>query len=117
MSCVSELVLQTSRGCTISVISRGDPVAPHTSIWHVLHEQQLHPYLLQKDHALGPFSVHGFYTSVSTIPNISTKHMVKGGSTPWPPWLLDLTPLDFFMCGHMKNLVYETPVESEEDLA
>ena len=26
---------------------------PHTSIWHVLHEQQLHPHHLQKVHALG----------------------------------------------------------------
>ena len=28
----------------------------------------------------------------------------------------DLTPLDFFLWGHMKTLVYETPVESEMDL-
>ena len=27
---------------------------PHTSVWRVLHEQQLHPYHLQKVHALGP---------------------------------------------------------------
>ena len=27
-----------------------------------------------------------------------------------------LTPLDFFLWGHMKTLVYETPVESEMDL-
>ena len=53
MSCVSELVLQTSRGCTTSVVPRGDPVFPHTSVWRVLHEQQLHPYHLQKGHALG----------------------------------------------------------------
>ena len=27
---------------------------PHTRVWRVLHEQQLHPYQLQKVHALGP---------------------------------------------------------------
>ena len=26
---------------------------PHMSVWRVLHEQQLHPYHLQKVHALG----------------------------------------------------------------
>ncbi|KAJ4432573.1 hypothetical protein ANN_21196 [Periplaneta americana] len=36
--------------------------------------------------------------------------------TPWPPRAPDLTPLDFFLLGHMKNLVYETPVEFEKDL-
>ncbi|KAJ4448105.1 hypothetical protein ANN_10117 [Periplaneta americana] len=36
--------------------------------------------------------------------------------TPWPPRSPDLTSLDFFLWGHMKNLVYDTPVESEEDL-
>ncbi|KAJ4433430.1 hypothetical protein ANN_15689 [Periplaneta americana] len=28
----------------------------------------------------------------------------------------DLTPLDFFLWGYVKSLVYETPVETEEDL-
>ena len=40
----------------------------------------------------------------------------RGGPTPWPPRSPDLTPLDFFLWVRMKNLVYETPVESEGDL-
>ena len=36
--------------------------------------------------------------------------------TAWPACLPDLTPLDYFLWGHMKSLVCETPVESEEDL-
>lgn len=40
----------------------------------------------------------------------------RGGPTSWPPRSPDLTPVDFFLWGHMKNLVYETPVETEEDL-
>ena len=40
----------------------------------------------------------------------------RGEPLPWPPRSPDLTPLDFFVWGEMKRLVYETPVESAEDL-
>jgi hypothetical protein len=40
----------------------------------------------------------------------------RGGPVSWPPRSPDLTPLDFFFWGHMKSLVYDTPVESEEEL-
>lgn len=40
----------------------------------------------------------------------------RGGPVAWPPRSPDLTPLDFFLWGHMKSLVYETPVDSEEQL-
>lgn len=40
----------------------------------------------------------------------------RGGPIAWPPRSPDMTPLDFYLWGHMKSLVYETPVESEEDL-
>ena len=34
----------------------------------------------------------------------------------WPARSLDLTPLDYFLWGHMKSLDYETSVDSQEDL-
>ena len=37
-------------------------------------------------------------------------------SVPWPALTPDLTPLDSFMWGGMKSVVYGTPVMSEEDL-
>ncbi|KAJ4445736.1 hypothetical protein ANN_12421 [Periplaneta americana] len=40
----------------------------------------------------------------------------RGGPVAWPPRSPDLTCLDFFLWGHMKQLVYETVVETEEDL-
>lgn len=40
----------------------------------------------------------------------------RGGPTHWPPRSPDLTPLDFHLWGYMKNLVYETVVDSEQDL-
>ena len=40
----------------------------------------------------------------------------RGGPVAWPPRSPDLTPLDFFLWGHIKSLVYETPVPDEETL-
>ena len=40
----------------------------------------------------------------------------RGGPVQWPPRSPDFTPLDFFLWGEMKRLVYETPVPTEEDL-
>lgn len=34
----------------------------------------------------------------------------------WPARSPDLTPLDFYLWGHMKTLVYETPIETEMEL-
>jgi hypothetical protein len=34
----------------------------------------------------------------------------------WPPHSPDLTPLDFFLRGYMRSLVYETPAETQHDL-
>ena len=40
----------------------------------------------------------------------------RGGPIPWPPRSPDLTPLDYYLWGHMKTLVYETKVESRAAL-
>lgn len=40
----------------------------------------------------------------------------RGSPTPWPPRSPDLTPLDFYFWGCMKELVYSTPVENEIEL-
>jgi len=39
-----------------------------------------------------------------------------GGPVAWPLSLPDLTPLDYYLWGHMKTLVYETKVESRAAL-
>ena len=40
----------------------------------------------------------------------------QGGPITWPTRSLDLTPIDFFLWGHIKALIYMSPVGSEEDL-
>ncbi|KAJ4442444.1 hypothetical protein ANN_04030 [Periplaneta americana] len=49
----------------------------HMRVWRVLHDQHIHPYHGHKVHALGPADFaplanffNGFYTSLSTLPNI-----------------------------------------------
>lgn len=44
------------------------------------------------------------------------KWIGRGGPVNWPARSPDLNPLDFYFWGHMKSLVYSTPVESDEDL-
>jgi hypothetical protein len=39
-----------------------------------------------------------------------------GGSIVWPPRSLDLTPVDYYLWGYMKALVYETKVDSRAAL-
>lgn len=48
-----------------------------------------------------------------TYPN---RWIGRGGPVPWPPRSPDLTPLDFYLWGHLKCMVYETPVPSDMDL-
>ena len=40
----------------------------------------------------------------------------RGGPIAWLPRSPDLTPLDFHFWGYMETLVYETPVETYQDL-
>ena len=40
----------------------------------------------------------------------------RGGSVQWPPRSTDLTPMDLFIWGEMKCLVYETPIDTPEEL-
>jgi hypothetical protein len=40
----------------------------------------------------------------------------RGGPINWPARSPDLTPLDYFLWGYMKNYVYREPVNSLEQL-
>lgn len=44
------------------------------------------------------------------------KWIGRGGPVAWPPRSPDLNPIDFYIWGHMKSLVYSTPVETQEML-
>ncbi|GFV09720.1 uncharacterized protein TNCV_2597751 [Trichonephila clavipes] len=40
----------------------------------------------------------------------------RGKPVAWPPGSPDHNPLDLFFWGHLKSLVYETPVATAKDL-
>ena len=40
----------------------------------------------------------------------------RGGPVSWPPRSPDLNPLDFYLWGHMKGLVYATEVTTRDEL-
>ena len=40
----------------------------------------------------------------------------RGGPVHWPARSPDLSCLDFYFWGHMKSLVYDTPVDNAEEL-
>ncbi|GBM40710.1 hypothetical protein AVEN_159677-1 [Araneus ventricosus] len=40
----------------------------------------------------------------------------QGGPTHWTACSPDLSSLDFFLWGHLKSFIYESPIESDEDL-
>ena len=48
--------------------------------------------------------------------NYSNRSIGQQGAIAWPPRSPDLTPLDFYLWGHMKWLVYTLSSINEEDL-
>ncbi|EZA48267.1 hypothetical protein X777_14099 [Ooceraea biroi] len=44
------------------------------------------------------------------------KWIGRGGPVAWPARSPDLSPLDFFLWGQLKSMVYETPVANKEEL-
>jgi hypothetical protein len=40
----------------------------------------------------------------------------RGGPRHWPPRSPDLNALDFFLWGHVNNVIYREPVNTKEEL-
>jgi hypothetical protein len=40
----------------------------------------------------------------------------RDGPIPWPQRSPDITPLDFFLWGYVKDIVYKVPVTSLDEL-
>ena len=41
---------------------------------------------------------------------------MRDGLTPWPPRSPDITPVDFFLWGYVKDKVFSTPVRDITNL-
>jgi hypothetical protein len=48
--------------------------------------------------------------------NYPRRWIGRRGFIAWPPRSCDITPLDFFLWGHIKTIVYRTAPNSEQEL-
>lgn len=67
----------------------------------------------QHDGAPAHFSMLARQYLTEHFPN---RWIGRGGPVHWPARSPDLNPLDFFLWGHIKSLVYETRINTEEEL-
>ena len=69
----------------------------------------LHRVWFQQDGA-APHTTRGVLAHLREL--FPGKVISKGGDVPWPPRSPDLSPLDFFLWGHLKGVVFAQPVPS-----
>ena len=69
--------------------------------------------IFQQDGASPHWDSHVRRFLDTTFPNRWTG---RDGPTPWPPRSPDITPLDFFLCGYVKDKVFSTPVADVTNL-
>jgi hypothetical protein len=57
-----------------------------------------------------------FYPAVRDVLSNTCHHrwISRGGTPAWPPRSPHLNPLDFYLWGHLKPLVYAAPADTEE---
>lgn len=48
--------------------------------------------------------------------NFNGRWIGRGGPVAWPPKSPDITPMDFFLWGYVKNIVHSTPVTTQADM-
>ncbi|GFW55852.1 transposase-like protein [Trichonephila clavipes] len=70
-------------------------------------------FLVNQNGALAHFSISVRNHLDATC---GERRIGRGGPVHWPPRSPDLSCLDYFFWGQMKSLVYETPVNSAEEL-
>ena len=70
-------------------------------------------HIFQQDGASPHFATQVRAYQVRRRPN---NWIGRGGPVSWPPRSPDLTPCDFFLWGHIKSKVYDTPLTSAEEL-
>ena len=49
--------------------------------------------------------------------HVKARWIGHGGPVPWTPWSPYFSSFDYFLWGYLKNLVYETSLDSDDDLA
>ena len=82
-------------------------------LWPELDELDVHDKWFHQDGATS-------HTTRVTIDLFKGKFgervMSRNVPVEWPPRSCDLTPLDFYLCGHIKSLVYANKPETLDDI-
>ncbi|GFT63537.1 sushi, von Willebrand factor type A, EGF and pentraxin domain-containing protein 1 [Trichonephila clavipes] len=88
---------------------------PH---WEVSHKNRKYPEELRNECIKPNFLVNELFSYVRTYLNarFRTQWVGHGEPVPCPPQSFNLSNLDYFLWGHLKNLIHETPLGSDEDL-
>ena len=86
---------------TLPVLLEEVPLAVRTRTW------------FQRDGGPAHFSHLARQQVMATFGDRWMGHL---GLVPWPARSPDLNPVDFFLWGHLKTLVYVTPVDHVDDL-
>jgi hypothetical protein len=94
-------------------------------LWHKSECRDVSKHAARHDHAVharrgrrisGVFSarrVHHLITvSACTDGWIGSSWVGRRGPVEWPPRPPDLSPLDFYLCGHLKAMVYQVKIRN-----
>ncbi|KAJ4427803.1 hypothetical protein ANN_25456, partial [Periplaneta americana] len=93
---------------------------PHTTVWRLLKEYQLNTPLINRQH------IHFLHDDAPAHFSRTARRYLdrrfpdrwigRGGPIAWPSRSPDLNPLDFYLWGHLKSLVYSSPMPDLESL-
>ncbi|EZA47748.1 hypothetical protein X777_15341, partial [Ooceraea biroi] len=90
------------------------------TIVRILRKKKHHPYHITLTQALTPIDMRQrvLFCSVKDFLNIRYAHrwIGRGGYVAWPPRSPDLTPIDFFLWGCIKNIVFLNPPTTRDDM-
>ena len=88
-----------------------------TTLWRIMRKDLgLHAFKIKLTHELKPLD----HLKRRTIDLLKSKFgervISRNGPVEWPPRSSDLTPLDLFLWGHIKSLVYANKPPTLDDL-
>ncbi|CAK9831720.1 Transposable element Tc3 transposase [Anthophora retusa] len=104
---------ETEEGASVAVTDELYRSMISSFLWRELDGLDLSEMWFQQDGVT-------YHTSAATIALLRSKFndriISENGAVNWPPRSCDLTPLDFFLWGHVKSLVYSNNPQTVVDL-
>ncbi|KAJ4440649.1 hypothetical protein ANN_08796 [Periplaneta americana] len=134
---VQEEILEAVNMTLLSAHEALQVNVPHTTVWRLLKEDQLLaeqaytnflentiPHVLEDTPLINRQHIHFLHDGAPAHFSRTARRYLnrrfpdrwigRGGPIAWPPRSPDLNPLDFYLWGHLKTLVYSSPVPDLE---